>query len=227
MKKRSFWLLVVLFTVFSVGTGFAQGREYIRNAIDRWGGCRNVAITRYNGDVALYGTNGYAISDCPKNLTDAIDRLHDDGEYIDDVQLTEDGSWLVLYGDNGVIWYDIPYSLEDKLREYNKREEVITSVTFNDSGDWIVITTNYFCCSDSDVQQWMKDGMDRYGQIWAACITEDALVVVYEEGYKVVGDIPDSLEDALLETSLDVYRLKIAGSSWFFADKHGRYQYSM
>jgi hypothetical protein len=106
-------------------------------------------------------------------------------------------------------------------------DEVITSVTFNDDGDWIVITTNYFSCSDTDIQQWLKDGHDTYGQLWAACITDDALVAVYEEGYKVIGNIPEALKSALRQTSLNVYRLKISGSSWFFADKSGRYKYSM
>ena len=227
MKKRLLWLFVLLFTVFNASTGFAQSRQYIRDAIDRWGACRNVAITRYNGDLALYGTNGYAISDCPQGLVDALDSLHDDGEYIDDVQLTENGRWLVLYGDNGIKWNNIPYSLENKLREYNREQEVITSVTFNDDGDWIVITTNYFSCSDTSIQEWMREGLESYGKIWAACITDDALVVVYEDGYKVIGNIPDSLRRALRETSLNVYRLKIAGTSWFFADQNGRYQYSM
>ena len=122
MKKRLLWLFVVLFTLFSTSTGFAQSRKYIRDAIDSWGSCRNVAITRYNGDLALYGSNGYAIADCPQGLTDAIDRLNDEGEYIDDVQLTENCRWLVLYGDNGIIWNNIPYSLENKLREFNREQ---------------------------------------------------------------------------------------------------------
>lgn len=227
MKRRLLWLFVVLFTVFNTSTGFAQSRQYIRDAIDDWGGCRNVAITKYNGDVALYGTNGYAASDCPKGLTEELDRLNEQGEYIDDVQLTDNGRWLILYGDNGLIWNDIPSSLERKLREYHSMQEVITSVTFNDDGDWIVITTNYFSCSDTDIQQWLKDGHDTYGQLWAACITDDALVAVYEEGYKVIGNIPEALKSALRQTSLNVYRLKISGSSWFFADQNGRYQYSM
>lgn len=227
MKKRLVWLLVLLFTVFSASTGYAQSRAYIRNAIDNWGECRNVAITRYNGDLALYGTNGYAMKGCPQGLNDAISELHDDDEYIDDVQLTEEGRWLVLYGDNGLIWNDIPYSLETKLRDYHKRGEVITSVTFNDAGDWIVITTNYFSCSDTEIQDWLVEGHEKFGQLWAACITDDALVAVFEDGYRVFGDIPTSLSNALRETSLDVYRLKIAGTSWFFADEDGNYQYSM
>lgn len=227
MKKRMLWLFVVLFTVLSPSTSFAQGREYIRNAIDRWGGCRNVAITKYNGDLALYGKNGFAVSDCPDDLVDAIDELNEDGEFIDDVQLTEAGRWLVLYGDNGIVWNNIPYSLENKLREYNNRREVITSVTFNDDGDWIVISTDYYSCSDATIQEFMAEGAREYGQIWAACITNDALVVVYEGGFRTIGNVPDSLRAALGKTTLDVFRLKIAGQAWFFADQEGRYQYSM
>lgn len=227
MKKRLLWVFVLLFTIFSTSTSFAQGRQYIRDAIDSWGGCRNVAITKYNGDLALYGTNGYAVSGCPSGLTEEIDRLNEEGEFIDDIQLTERGRWLILYGDNGIIWNNIPSSLEMKLREFNNMREVITSVTFNDEGEWIVITTNYFSSSDESIQEWIKDGHEAYGQLWAACITDDALVAVYEDGFKVFGNIPDSLRRALRDTTLDVYRLKIAGSAWFFADLDGRYKYSM
>lgn len=156
-----------------------------------------------------------------------MSELNDDAEEINDVQLTEDGSWLILWGGNGATWSNIPYDLEAKIRHYNDEGEVITSITFNDGGDWICITEELISASDSRVLDWMSDGMDEYGQVWAACVTDDAMVVVYEKGYKFMGNVPDSLKDALAETSLDVYRIKIAGSSWFFADKYGDYRYNM
>lgn len=227
MKKFLMSFMAIIAIAASTSTLSAQSREYIRNAISEWGECRNVAITKTNGDLALYGRNGCARSGCPRDLNDAIVELHDDGEYIDDIQLTEDGSWLILYGDNGLVWDDIPYSLERKLREYNEMQEVITSVTFNDAGNWIVITTNYFSSSHSEVNEWLKDGNEEYGQLWAACVTDDAIVAVFEDGYKFLGNVPESLKKALRETNLDVYRLKIAGTAWFFADKDGNYRYNM
>ena len=79
MKRRLLWLFVVLFTVFNTSTGFAQSRQYIRDAIDDWGGCRNVAITKYNGDLALNERNAYAASDCPQGLVDELKRLNEEG----------------------------------------------------------------------------------------------------------------------------------------------------
>lgn len=203
-----------------------NSREWIRQNIREQGRCRNVAITRTGGDLMLYGRNGYASKGCPSGLTQAFHELNEEDIYIDDVQLTEEGRWLILYGNNGIRWNDIPYSLERKLREYNENDEVILSVTFNDAGDWIVITKNYFAASDTDIQQWLKDGLDK-GKLWSACITEDALVAVYADGYKVIGEIPPTLRQALKDTRLDVYRLKIAGTAWFFADADGNYNYHM
>ena len=205
----------------------AQGRSYIREAIKEWGECRNVAITKTNGDIALYGHNGCARSGCPRDLSDAITELNNEEEYIDDIQLTENGNWLILYGDNGLRWRGSPYSLERQIRDANNNKEVITSITFNDAGNWIVITTKYFIASNSEVTSWLKDGYDEYGQLWAACVTDDAVVAVFERGYKFIGNVPEDLKTALRNTSLNVYRLKIAGGSWFFADKEGSYQYSM
>lgn len=137
MKKNLlFFLLLCLLPSFAI---HAQGREWIRQNIKKHGNCRNVAITRTNGDLMLYGLNGWASNGCPSNLTDALNELNNNGEYIDDVQLTESGRWLILYGNNGIRWNDIPYSLERKLREYNNDGETILSVTLNDYGNWIII----------------------------------------------------------------------------------------
>lgn len=218
--------VTVVFGLLST-QAFGQGREFIRQNILKQGECRNVAITKTNGDLMLYGLNGYARTNCPESLNEAIDELHADDEYIDDIQLTENGSWLILYGNNGFRWNDVPYSLEKKLRQYNEDEEVVYSVTFNDAGDWIIISENYFNSSDPDIDEWLMEGAEKHGELWAACVTDDALVAVYERGYKFFGEVPESLKEALRSTSLDVYRVKIAGDAWFFADKEGRFKYRM
>ena len=210
-----------------VGSVYGQGRSFIREQIRKEGECRNVAITKTNGDLMLFGLNGCARSGCPNSLDDAIEELNNDRKFIDDIQLTEEGRWLILFGNNGIRWNDIPYSLEKKLREYNENDEVITSVTFNDDNDWIVITTKYFSSSDSRINSWLKEGCDRHGQLWAACITNDAIVAVFAKGYSFFGNVPQSLKNALNKTRLDVFRLKIAGSAWFFADIDGNYEYNM
>jgi hypothetical protein len=218
--------LLSVFLLLAIGS-FGQGRSFIRQKIKEWGACRNVAITKTNGDLALYGRNGCAKSRLPYKLSKTITELNRDNKYIDDIQLTENGSWLILYGTNGFRWSGIPYSLEKKLRQYNNDYEVVYSVTFNDAGDWIIISKDHYASSDSRITAWLKKGTDEFGRLWAACVTDDALVAVYARGYKFLGDVPYSLKKALEKTRLNVYRLKIAGSAWFFADKKSNYEYSM
>ena len=226
---RNLKWIVFSIVLFFAQNAFAQveSREYIRKAIEEWGECRNVAITETNGDLALYQDNGCAYNGCPEDLTEILKELNEKNEYIDDVQLTEKGKWILLYGDNGLRWSNIPSSLEARLKEYNEKAEIITSVTFNDAGDWIVVSTNYFSASDPEIEKWLKEGNEKYGKLWAACVTEDAVVTVYEEGFQFTGNIPDSLQKALENTKLDICRLKISGSSWFFANKEGEYEYDM
>lgn len=103
MRMRRTAFIVALMTVFTVSL-FAQsrGRNYIKQNISEWGGCRNVAITDTGGDLALNGKNDYAYTaGIPQALADALEKYHDDDDYIDDVQLTEDGEWLILVGKNG------------------------------------------------------------------------------------------------------------------------------
>lgn len=220
-------LLVAALFAISLPLQAQNSRQYVREKISYYGECRNVAITKYNGDLMLYGQNGYAASGCPSGLTDALDELNEQNKYINDVQLTDEGRWLVVYGDNGIRWNDIPYGLEQRLRQYNSNGEVITSVTFNDDNDWVVVTTEHISASDTKLQNWIKEGMDDYGKVWTVCLTDDACVVVFENGFRFLGNIPDDLRSALKNTSMDVYRLKISGSSWFFSDGKKKYQYHM
>jgi hypothetical protein len=233
MKRYLFLIVslissIVLVSLTSVeANAQSRDRSYIREQISHYGECRNVAITKRNGDLMLYGRNGWAATGCPKGLTQALDELNEENEYIDDVQLTENGSWLILYGNNGLRWNDIPYSLEKKLREWNSKQEVITSVSFNDAGNWIAVSTNYVSASDANVQEWIAEGMEKYGAVWATCVTEDAVVVVYEEGFRTIGEVPNSLREKMKSTSINIYRLKIAGTAWFFSDGKSEYDYHM
>lgn len=128
--KKNILLLMAVTLLCNMTTITAQNsREYIRNQIKYQGNCRNVAITKTNGDQMLYGKNGWASSGCPTGLTNALNELNEANEFIDDVQLTESGRWLILYGNNGFRWSNIPYSLEQKIREDNDDGEIITSVT--------------------------------------------------------------------------------------------------
>jgi hypothetical protein len=228
MKKRILLSLFAISGLLYVANLNAQNsREYIRNSISGWGECKNVAITKSNGDLAIYGRNGWSGSGLPSGMKRALNELNENNEVINDVVLTENGEWLILYGENGLRWSDAPVSLENKLREFNDRRDQITSITFEDGGRWIIISKEYYAASYTWIQDWLEEGANEFGQIWSACVTSDAMVAVYEGGYKFYGNVPQGLKDALGETSLDVYRVKIAGTSWFFADKNGNYRYSM
>ena len=225
--KRNISLIIVALIV-SLTASAQSSRKYIKDKIDEWGSCRNVAITLTGGDIALNQTNAYAYSGIPTGLAEAIKDLHADGEFIDDIQLTEDGSWLILYGDNGFRGDGIPSDLETVIRQYNRDQEVVTSVTFNDKGDWIVISQEHINASNSSIYDWIQSGIDKFGQLWAAHLTDDGMVLCFEEGYKYLGEVPDTLRNKLKETSIDVYRVKfLSDGTYFIADKKGTYAYYM
>ena len=222
--------MLALVVVSAVFVALAQSncdRSYVRSQIEQRGECKNVAITETNGDLMLYGRNGYATTSCcPSGLQNALRELNQKNELIDDVVLTKNGKWLILYGNNGFRTSGCPDDLWDKING-DFSDEVVNSVTFNDKGEWIIITENYFSSSSAKIQSWLKKGNEQYGQLWAACITNDAMVAVYANGYQYQGNVPEDLKEALSKSKLDVFRIKIAGSSWFYADEDGSYSYSM
>lgn len=204
MRMRRTAFIMALMTVFTVSL-FAQnsrGRNYIKQNISEWGGCRNVAITDTGGDLALNGKNDYAYTaGIPQALADALEKYQ---------------------------WSNIPSELESKLRQWNEAEETITSVTFNDDGDWIAVSTDHVASSSTDMDDWIKEGIETHGQLWAAHLTNDACVLCFENGYKFLGNVPQKLKDALKATKYDVYRIKFTKEgSYFFADQEGHYTFWM
>jgi hypothetical protein len=203
-----------------------NSRAYIKNVVRDWGSCRNVAITKLNGDVALNYRNASAYQNIPRDMADALKEFSEKGYFIEDIELTDNGEWLIL-GDS-IMWSDnLPEDLIEKMKDYNRQGETITSVTFNDKGVWMLITKNYFSTSQDYWTDWLKTGIERFGTIWAVCITDDSAVAVFKDGFKYDGNVPDSLKNALRDTTVNVAKVKVSGASWFFADENGRYQYDM
>ena len=228
MRMRRTAFIMALMTVFTVSL-FAQsrGRNYIKQNISEWGAA--AMWPSPTPEATSPSTERTTMPIRPAShrpWPTRSKKYHDDDDYIDDVQLTEDGEWLILVGKNGCQWSNIPSELESKLRQWNEAEETITSVTFNDDGDWIAVSTDHVASSSTDMDDWIKEGIETHGQLWAAHLTNDACVLCFENGYKFLGNVPPKLKDALKATKYDVYRIKFTKEgSYFFADQEGHYTF--
>lgn len=225
MKKQMIrsLLLVMALCLTATSADAQRDRNYIKNQIRKWGECKNVAITKTNGDVALYGRSGYAVSNVPTGLANKLKELNRANSLIDDVQLTESGKWCVLFGKNDATWTtDIPSGLITKINDFHNKNYVVRSITFNDYNEWCIVSDQFYSCSSTEMTNWLKEGINKYGKLWAVCITDDARIAVFERGFRSRGNVPDGLLQKLRETSFDVYRLKISGNSWFFSDTTGK-----
>ncbi len=221
-------LLVLAMSLTVTGISAQRDRNYVKNQIKKWGTCKNVAITKTNGDVALYGNCGYAASNVPQGLLSKLKELNKSKTLIDDVQLTESGKWCILYGKNDATWTtNAPSGLVSKINEFHNNNYVVRSITFNDYGQWVIVSDEYYATSSTELTNWLKNGSNKWGKLWAVCLTDDATVAVYARGFCYRGNVPEDLIQALRSTSFDVYRLKISGTSWFFADTKGNFRYWM
>lgn len=221
---------IVMLACLCAGTSaFAQSsRSIIKRQIDEWGSCRNVTVTLTGGDLALNGKNACVCPNVPVELALELAKLQEKDAYIDDVQLTEKGVWLILYDDNGFVWDELPPDLESKLAEYNRDGDIVTSVAFNDKGDWILISTEHFNTSSPDLDSWISEGIEMYGQLWTAHMTDDGIILCFENGYRLQGNVPDTLRQKLREVDIDVYRVKfLSDGTYFIADQDGQYAYYM
>lgn len=226
MKRQLFKsvLLILAMCLTATSVSAQRDRSYVKNQMKKWNSCKNVAITKTNGDVALYGKCGYAASNVPTGLLNKLRELNKANTLIDDVQLTESGKWCVLYGRNDAAWVNAPSALSSKIHDFHNKNYVVRSITFNDHGDWVIVSDEYYATSSTDLTNWLKNGSSKYGRLWAVCVTDDAAVAVFANGFCVRGDVPEDMLSALRSTSFNVYRLKVSGSSWFFADEDGNYK---
>lgn len=229
--KRCFTLLstamIIVVSLFATSVSAQSSRSFITDAIEEHGECRNVAITMSNGNLALYQDNGCICDNIPADLHNVLRQLNANQLYIDDVHITESGNWLVLYGTNGMLYRGIDDDLVAAITDFNAAGEVIHTVTFNDNGDWIIISSDHIMASNNQLQEWIANGLDLYGQLWSACLTDYGLVAVHAEGFRFVGDVPQTLKDVLAITPINVYRLKFTRDAWFIADINGYCNYMM
>ena len=215
------------FALSDTKTVIQKSRSDIASAIRGWGKCRVVAITEANGDIAINGTNGYTSNGLPPKMLDDIKEIRDKKEIIQDITLTEKGDYVIIWGNNGVRLSNIPDDMYEALKKMNSQNEIITSAVFNDNGDWIVISDKHYNASSQELVNFISEGAKNYGLVYSACLTNNALIIVYDKGYRSKGNIPESLSKAINGTNINVYRIKIAGNSWFFADKEGNYRMSL
>ena len=224
--KRLMMVLVMSLTVAAVSA--QQDHQTLKRTIKKWENCKNVAITNTQGDVALRDRNEYAADRVPASLLSVLKNLRGKKELIDDVEITEAGRWCVLYGQNETSYSDdIPEDLKESIADFKNRGYAIRSITFNDRNEWMIVSDKYFAASSIDLSRWLKEGLDKWGNLWAVDFSDAAAIAIYEKGVRYRGNVPESLRSTLLKTSTEIYRLKVAGSNWFFADSVGKCSYSL
>ena len=206
----------LLLAALAVTLSINAQREHITQHIEKYDQCQSVAITQNNGNAMIFSTNQWMAEGCPNNFTEALYELKVEKQNLQDIHLTELGRWIILYNDNQTRSDLLYENLKQKITNCQEDGEKITTVTFNDKGDWIVVTAKQISASSDLLMSWIADGCERYGQVWTACITDDAAIIVYEGGFKYYGNIPEDLLEAMRACDKDVYTIKISGNAWLF-----------
>lgn len=206
----------------AAGFNVVDTRANLRTHIKEWGECKTVAITQMNGDVAVYGDNAAAFNHLPQRMTDAIVYLNGRPEELIELHLTEMGRWVVLFGWNGIFRAGLPKSLDEQLLTWNEEiDDTITGAFFNDHGDWIAITNTQYAASSDEIKTWLDKGVQQYGRLLSACVTDDARVAVFENGVLLHGNVPEDLQEHLDKITWKIHHVKIAGPAWFISDRSG------
>ncbi len=236
-RKTSGRVLGLRKTVFAVAlllTGtvasFAQtgNATYIRNFINSQGQCKTGALTSSNGCVAIVGGNGYAASGIPQSLNEHLAAESKAGRTIDDICLTENGSWYCV-GDT-LRGVNCPQAMINTVNNFCRLGDRILCVTFDDNGNWIVISSGHWSASNTSIEGNMKKAQNMHGNILTAHLGNDGgLAVICQNGSTVFGNVPSSLT-TFLQTKLNFAAMYIKFStngSWLITGRSSEYAYSM
>ena len=211
-----FWLLVPV-------TVWGQDRSHIRNAINGWGRCLNVALTSTRGNVAMHGTS-VSWAGIPVELGNALQAEVNARNRILDVHITERGSW-VMVSSGRVSSNGTPTEFANTITRKSNERNPILAASFNDRGQWIIIAERTWTASDTDLTNWIRSGQNQHGNVVSACFRDDGLVVVFQRGVIGRGTYPAGMWDAARRLGGGV--AKFAGNSWFVADRNGNFSFSM
>lgn len=213
--------------MYSTLVTFAQDFTQFKQAIDQYKSCRLATFTNSGCAMIVIGGNGFWMKGCPQAMNDQMNQIAAAGQTIVDVQVTEKQSWAVLYGANGYSTNGVPTSLNNKLKELNSGGQIFRSIAINDIGEWVVVTNTNIYFSDTDLQSAIVEDMGAYGNVVSVCLTDDAMLVVYDGGYGAYGEIPTTLSNSLGSLPFNPTDIAIAGTRWVAADNNGSYSYNM
>ena len=222
MKASFLKCILAVVLICSVSVVFGQKRTLLVETINEWKNCKNVLITATKGNVAVSDRNGYAISGkFPSEMYDVIVEASENQRPVTDMVLTESGKFLVLIGRNGYTAKGIPEKLDARLKEINAADGEVISVSFNDNGDWIVVAADAVYGAVSGISD-LQSIADKNGRILTACVTNDGVAIVCQNGVYLYGHFPKALPETIRKTTFPIYRVKFADDgSYFIADKTG------
>ena len=224
--KKLFSLLLKFFIVISAYSQ-SDNSKYIHNWLERYRTCKSGAVTDNAGYVILYDKNYAVWAGIPQSLVNYLQAEADSGRMIDDVCLTERGSWFCV-GDN-LQGYGYPTSMYNKMSELLNGGDRITCMSFNDYGEWMVITDRHISASNDDLYKLLIDVKNKYGFIRSVSINNTGTFVVADDGFRSIGKIPDSLDYYLrYQQSFDIRYIKFTSNgSWLVTDGYSAYYYSL
>ncbi|MBR3442882.1 MAG: hypothetical protein IKG96_04415 [Bacteroidaceae bacterium] len=173
------------------------GRNQLRKHINKWGVCKSGTLTLERGAVAIYGSNGYfCTATVDENIKSTLDDIHDAGHYIDDINITENGSFIIVYG-NGKHWIgNMPNALMTTLHGY-PLGTIFRSISFNESGTYAITTSTGFKSNNDNYQAFYDDTHEEYGHLLSVNICDDGAVFCYSSGSKYCGYIPQNVDAAM------------------------------
>lgn len=223
-----FFLFTGLLALYPLCAGWGQAdTRYIHEELNKIQRCKNMALTRNQGMVVLYGTNGFIPSGIPNTLYDKLKDFNNRGLVVDDICLTENGSWFIV-GDQ-LSGYGVPADISTKIDEMVNNQERITCVSFNDRGRGVVISDKSFWANDRDLYNYLVSLSTEYGYINSVCITNKGMIACLNGGYGSNGTVPDTLLNYLdreLSDHIGTPRyIKFSDwGDWFVADSYENYQ---
>ncbi len=181
----------------------ADALKGLADAVNKWGELRTGAILENGNGIVIYGGNGYKYmgfsADFSATFLEKLKKCHDEKEIIKDITVNSKGHYVIIYGNDYYRTDGLPESFLKKIKKSSDDDEdVIYSVSIDNSDNWAFVSKKFFCASNNDDYEFMREAKNKFGHIESVCITLKGIVVCCEKGVYFRG-IPKKVVDKLIE----------------------------
>lgn len=155
--------------------------HHIKDLLQNTKSCRTGTFNEKGDGVIIWGRNSFACTiGIPEDMKNALEKIKNDNEYINDVYINNNQEWCIVWGINFCETNFPSQIFNQHIKDIKRDSKKILSIAFNDIGDHIIITNtgyNY----NGKMQKEFTEEIVQYSKALSISMTNTSILVCCED----------------------------------------------